>query len=520
MSNKPIVMQIVRQVMLLMEQGFSQRAIARETKISRTTIIEYMNRLNSNGQNLSALLNLDDAELALIIYPDPEKHIPDTRKEDFMIRLDYLIPELKRTGVTRLLLWEEYKKEYPKGYGYSKFCDLLEQQNKVKNATMHFSYVPAQMMLIDFAGDMLSYIDNQTGEVISCPVLVCVLPYSGFSYVVALPNATIPQLIKGLNQCLAFFKGVPLSVKCDNMKQMVTKSCRYEPVFTEAIQQWALHYQITLLAARVRKPKDKALVENEVKLTYQRIFAPLRNQEFFSLEQLNEAILKQLVIHHRRAYQRKDYSRQDCFNAEEQSLLKSLPEDYYELIHSVSAKVQKNYHITLGENWHHYSVPFSYIGKTVQVNYNTDTVEIYFQYQRIALHKRSYKKHGYTTVKEHMPEGHKRYFEQKGWDGVYFLGEAQKIGGNTYQYFELVLQGKHFTEQTYNACLGLLRLGKTYSPLRLEAACKRALTGRTYTYRTIDNILKNNLDFEQLPSQTDLFSIPQHDNLRGPEAYH
>jgi transposase len=118
-----------------------------------------------------------------------------------------------------------------------------------------------------------------------------------------------------------------------------------------------------------------------------------------------------------------------------------------------------------------------------------------------------------------MPEGHQRHFEQKGWDAAYFLGEAQKIGDCTHQYIGLVLLGKHFTEQTYNACLGLLRLGKAHTAPRLEAACKRALTGRTYTYRTIDNILKNNLDAEPGPGPAGLFSIPPHDNIRGPEAY-
>ena len=519
MSNKTLAMQIVRQLMLLIEQGFSQRAISRELKISRTTVKQYIARLNNYGQKLPILLNLDDASLAQIIYPERKKDVPDARKEDFSLRTDYLIPELKRTGVTRQLLWEEYKKEYPDGYGYSKFCGLLEQEHKIKNASMHFSYVPGQMMMIDFAGDMISYIDRESGELISCPVLVCVLPYSGYSYVVALANATIPQLIKGLNQCLDFFTGVPLSIKCDNMKQMVTKSCRYEPVFTEAIQQWAMHYQISLLAARVRKPKDKALVENEVKLSYQRIYAPLRDLEFFSIEELNAAILKQLAIHHKRPYQRKDYCRLDCFTSEEQPVLKVLPEEHYQLSHSVKAKVQKNYHITLGEDWHHYSVPFSYIGKTVQAVYDADNVEIYCLHQRITLHKRNYRKHGYTTVKEHMPEGHQRYFEQKGWDATYFLGEAKKIGDCTHQYIGLVLQGKHFTEQTYNACLGLLRLGKTHTATRLEAACKRALTGRAYTYKTIDNILKNNLDAEPGSAPADLFSLPSHDNIRGAEAY-
>ena len=303
------------------------------------------------------------------------------------------------------------------------------------------------------------------------------------------------------------------------MKQIVIKSCRYEPIFTDMMQQWALHNNIVLLAARVHKPKDKAPVENEVKLTYQRIYAPLRDKLFFSLEELNQSIREQLAEHHRLSFQKKTYSRYDCFANEEKPLLQPLPLNSYVIKHSAEAKVQKNYHITLGEDWNHYSVPFSYIGKTVHAIYDTDIVEIYYQHQRIAIHKRSYKKHGYTTLQEHMPEGHQRYFEQRGWNADYFLSQAQKIGPYTHQYIKGMLQGRRFTEQSYNGCLGILRLAKAYTASRLEAACKRALNGNSYSYKIVSNILSNNLDQLQGPEQPTLFTISEHDNLRGPEAY-
>jgi hypothetical protein len=118
-----------------------------------------------------------------------------------------------------------------------------------------------------------------------------------------------------------------------------------------------------------------------------------------------------------------------------------------------------------------------------------------------------------------MPEGHQSYFEQRGWTADYFLSQAEKIGPYTHQYIKGMLQGKRFTEQTYNGCLGILRLGKTYTALRLEAACKRALKGNAYTYKIVSNILSNNLDQLQTPDQSSLFSMPEHDNLRGAQAY-
>ena len=518
MPNHLLQMQLIRRIIQLLQRGYPERSISRELRISRTTIRRYTERFRKQKLSYSELLALDDELLSAIVYPPAPVAIVDPRKKIFDNLASYFSTELKRTGVTRLLLWEEYRRDYPDGYEYSRFCDMLKEHMMVKNADMHFDHKPGEVVMVDFAGDKLSYISKETGEVIECQVLVCVLPYSGFSYAIALPNATIPQVVKGLNACLRYFSGAPLSLKTDNMKQVVSKSCRYEPVFTEAIEQWALHYNITLLAARIRKPKDKPHVENEVKLTYQRIYAPLRNEVFYSLEELNTGIEKQRQVHHAKPFQKRDYNRQQLFTTEEQPMLQTLPEEVYQLRHHVEAKVQKNYHITLGEDWHHYSVPFRFIGKQVKAVYDTDTVEIYCQHQRIALHRRSYRKHAYTTAREHMPEGHMRYFEQRGWDAAYFLVQAEQAGPSTREYIRHVLEGKRFTEQTFNACRGILRLGNTYTTSRLEAACRRALKGNSYTYRILHNILLNNLDLQD-ETDAEIFSIPTHHNVRGPKAY-
>jgi transposase len=375
------------------------------------------------------------------------------------------------------------------------------------------------MVMADFAGDKMSYVDPVTGEMVECPVLVCVLPFSKYTFSIALPDATIPQLMKGLNGCMAYFGGVPSSFKTDNMKQVVTKSCRYEPLFTEAIQQWGLHYNIAILATRVAKPKDKAAVENEVKIAYQRIYAPLRNEIFHSLTQLNQAVRKQLTLHNEKLFQLKDHSRIQQFIKEEAPLLQPLPPEGFVVKHRTYAKVQKNYHITLGENYHHYSVPYQYIGKQVSAVYDTDIVEVYYLHQRIALHIRSYKKHGFSTESGHMPAGHQHYYEQQGWTPIYFLGQAARIGESARLYMDEVLKSKSFTEQTYNACKGILRLHNQYGTTRVEAACARALQGNIFNYRTIQNILLTNQDLLDIEHPDDLFRVPEHSNVRGPEAY-
>ena len=508
----------VRLIIHYLQRGLSDRKISKELGLSRNTVKLYTDRIESCSYSLEQLQRLNDTALSEVVYTSVQKLAKDPRRANFTEQIPDWLNELKRTGVTRRLLWEEYKKAFADGYEYPQFCELLAREQKLNSATMHFEYQPGDLLLVDFAGDMLSYVDKQSGEIISCPVLVCVLPFSGYSFAAALPNATLPQVVKALNQCLAFFGGAPLNFKSDNMKQIVQKSCRYEPVFTEMIEQWALHNSLTLLASRVRKPKDKAPVESEVKLTYQRIYAPMRNNVVFSLSELNEAILAQLSSHHERTIQKKEANRFTRFMEQERPYLQALPPEPYLMRHSASYKVQKNYHVILGEDWHQYSVPFAYIGKQVMVTYDTDTVEIFCQHNRIALHPRSYKRHGYTTITEHMPQGHQLYQEQKGWDAEYFLSQAEKVGSSTTLYIQAMLSSKRFTEQTYNACLGLLRLSRSYGSERMEAACSRALKGRTYNYRTIHNILSASLDKLQDPPP-DLFSLPSHDNLRGPNAF-
>ena len=510
----------IRRILQLLAQGQSKRKISRILHASRHTIDDYALKIEQTGLILSELSKLSDAALASLLYSANSDSLPDERFDDLKERLDYFQKELSRPGVTKLRLWEEYRMEVPDGYGYSQFCEHLALHHRKSAATMHFDHKPGERLQVDFAGKPLSYVDQSTGEVISCPVLVCVLPFSGYAYVEALQSAGQENLFAAMGRCLSYLGGVTLNVLSDNMKQFVHKSNRYEPVFSEVCEQWALHYNTTLSAARVGKPKDKPTVENTVHLSYLRVYAPLRNETFYSLKDLNLGILKSLDKHHRTLFQKRSYNRLDRFIQEEKPLLHALPDEPFILKHTAMAKVQKNYHVILGEDWHQYSVPDQYIGKQTKIIYDADEVEIYLGLQRIAAHKRDYRRHGYTTLAEHMPEKHKKYQETKGWDAAFFLRKGKELGECSFEIMGRILESRTFTEQAYNACIGLLRLSDTYGKDRLENACKRAIGAPRVSYRLIDNILSNNLD-KQVEDQTELFSIiPDHENLRGPQAYH
>lgn len=506
----------IKRVLQLLQSGKSHRQIAKEVNISRNTVKDYSLKFIRSKLPNSALLGLDDQELADLLFAPKETPPKDERYNRLAPDVPFYLKELNRTGVTRLLLWKEYCEKDNDPYCYQQFCYHLNTHRKIDSATMHLEHAPGERGEIDFAGKRLSYIDRQTGEVVSCPVFVGVLPYSGYTFVAALRDASNAHLIPALDDCIEAFGGVPLHMVTDNMKQTVKSANRYEPTFTEVIQQWSVHYNTTFLAARVAKPKDKPTVEKAVDLAYKRVYAPLRNQTFHSLEELNDAIKKLVAAHNRTLLQKRDYSRYDLLIKERESL-KSLPGRRFELKYSVSAKVQRNYHVTLGQDWHHYSVPFQSIGRKVKIIYDSDVVEIYDGLNRIASHKRNYQKHGYSTMEYHMPEKHASYLQSRGWNEEYFFSKADAVGQNFKTVITRIINSKRFTEQTYNACLGLLRLKDKYGKERLEAASEHALRGSSITYRSISEILSNGKD-QQL-FLLDPVSLPDHENVRGSTYY-
>lgn len=520
MANKPKGMLQIRRLLQLLSDGASKREASRQSGISRNTIDSYEVLFKQSGNKYSDLLSLSDTELALVVYPGKTTREPDPRKKFFDDHVDYYIKELSRTGVTRELLWQEYLQAEPEGYRYSQFCELLSKQIRKSKPVYHNTYIAGNLLEIDFAGSKMSYIDRPTGEIIECPVLVCTMAYSSYSYIEPLSSSRMGQLIPALNRAMMYFGGVPKVVLSDNMKQFVTQSNRYEPTFTLLAEQWSVHYNTCLKAARPVKPRDKPSVEKSVHLSYQQINARMRNEIFYSLGGLKTRVLGLLEEFNNRIMVKYAVSRKDQFFNDEKPLLKALPPEPFTLRYRTHAKVKPNYHVILGEDWHQYSVPHQYIGQEVVIVYDDQEVEIFIKtMHRIAVHQRDFRRNGYTTLLEHMPESHIRYKEQRGWTEEDFIFRASRIGEQTKITINHLLASKAFIEQTYDGCLGVLRLADKYGKERLEAACRRANTGSRINYRIIQNILSNNLDKIKTDAQELTLFIPEHENIRGAESY-
>lgn len=521
MANKEKNMHQIQEIFRRKVQGESERSIGRNTGFSRSTVREYLKIISICGyEPIQAILLTEDELLNLILHTRKEiKPLSTNRKEEFNNQVSELTKELSKTGVTRLLLWQEYIKEHPEGYSYTQFCYHFTQQKNIQQASMYFIHQPGECMMIDFAGDLLHYIDIDTGERVACQVLVAILPYSGYMYVQAMHSQKQEDLIDGLNNALYFFGGSPRNMKMDNMKSGVKKANRYDPDFTDLMNSFASHYGINCTTARVAKPKDKPHVEGGVLTSYRRIYAPLRNRTFHALAELNYAIRAQLELHHQMRFQNKPVTRMELFLEEKESFT-PLPDRSFEKYCTTKAKVQRNYHVQLGEDKHFYSVPFKLIGKTLKLIYTLDTVEIYDNLTRVVFHQRLSRSHGYTTLKEHMPANHVFYSEQRGYDAEYFLNQSKKIGPFTHEFVSRLLHSKDFIEQSYNACLGVHRLAQKTPLDDFERSCERALLYPVVSYRQLDNIIKKGLykvPINNSPPQQ--IKIPLHDNIRGKQEY-
>ena len=517
MAAKAILMEQLKQILRLQRDGFSINAIVRHTGVSWPTIKKYLTRIQNAVIDDADTAGLSNKELSAAVYNNDTTASRGDRYSKLLDHFLYAETELKKTGVTRQLLWIEYKEQYPDGYNYSQYCYHFSEFLKNKEVVMHLEHVAGEQIMVDFAGKKLSYVDTGSGEIIPCQVFIAVLPHSGLIFCQAVHTQNTYDFISCINGMLKFFGGVTQTILCDNLKTAVTRPGRYEPVFTEMCYQLSEHYATTFSATRPYKPRDKAMVERCVRIVYTNIYATLRNQVFSSLKELNHAISQQLQTLNDKRYKGSPYSRRQLYEQYEMTLLKTLPCEPFTPKKSIQSTVQRNYHIQLTEDHRYYSVPYTYAGKKVKVLYDNKTVEIYYDHNRIALHTRSSIARAYTTIAEHMPSNHQVAMNIKGWTKPDMLARASQIGTSTVKAVEHILNSSIYPEQNYKSCHGLLMLQNNFGRDRLEAACGRALHGTRVNYTMIKNILHAGLDrqkviFDDVP-------LPDHDNIRGPEHY-
>lgn len=479
-----------REILRLDSLGFSQRSIAGSVQCSRNTVAEVVRRAKQQQLSWPLPLDLTETNLERLLFPDKAK--ASSRKDpDY----EYVHKELARNGVTLSLLWSEYCEECSASgeipFQYAQYCKGYSRFAKTSKATMHIHRKPGAQMEVDWAGQTASITDSITGENYDAYIFVAVLPSSQYAYVEAFLTQNQESWITAHVNAFSFFDGVATAVIPDNLKTGVEKANWYSPVINKSYHEMAEHYGTAIVPSRVRKPKDKPSVEGTVGVISTWIIASLRNQKYFSVGELNEAISKKLKMFNERPFQKKPGSRYSVFLDEEKETLQPLPTTPYELALWKKAIVQYNYHLDVDKM--HYSVPYEYIKCQVDIRITHKVVEVFYNGLRVCSHPRLYGHPGrYATITQHMPESHQKYME---WNGERFISWAESVGENTVIVIKGILASHKVEQQGYRSCMGILKLADKYSTTRLEAACKRAL-GYTPSpsYKNITSILQTGQD--------------------------
>ena len=503
---------IHRVLRLFFEAGLSIRAIARSIQASPSTVGDYIRRAEVAGLSWPLPDKLDECALEARLFPGAA--VP-TRVERAIPDWAQVHAERRGKNVTLALLWQEYKAEYPEGLQYSQFCERYRAWRQRLDVVMRQTHRAGEKLFVDYAGHSVSVVDPTTGEQRKAQIFVAVLGASSYTFAEATWTQALPDWCASHGRALRFFHGVPELVVPDNLGSAVTRPHRYEPDTHPTYTDLAEHYGFAILPARVRRPRDKAKVEVGVQIVERWILAALRHRIFFSLTELNHAIAERLEWLNARPFRKLPGSRRSAFESIDRPALRPLPAEPYVFAQWKKVRVHIDYHIELER--HYYSVPHTLVGRQLHARYTDHTVELLHRGQRVASHLRSHQPGRHTTVSEHMPEKHRRFAEQ--WSPERFSRWAAKIGPATTALITHVLQARRHPEQSYRSCLGILRLAKTYSDARLEAAAQRALTIGAHSVRSVESILKHRLDEQPLHEAPEPPLPTDHDNLRGPSYF-
>ena len=514
-------MSLIKQVLQLKQRGESNRGIARQLPINKETVNGYMQTIEANGWQIEDLLQTDDPVLEGMFHAGSPAYT-DERMKEFLRLLPYFREQLtnRKLHVTRQLLYDEYHQTHPDGYGKSQFYEHLKQNlvaQKDITTVLSMTYKPGEKLMVDFAGDKLPYIDPETGEIVKAEVFVASMPYSDYIFVYCVPSQRTEDFLFALRMCLEHLGGVPPIVVPDNLKSAVITPDRHEPDLNKALQDMGNHYGFTVLPCDPGEPTQKALVEDAVRITYNRIAAKLRGRDIVGVLALNKAVEEQNVMLNQTRMQKRPYTREERFHAMEKPQLKPLPEQVFEMRYYADLKVQNNCFVELRHDkiTHFYSVPYAYIGRKAKVIFTRSWLKIYVDNQLVATHRRKHE-YGHTYEPEHLASKSRAITERS---AAYYITWAGKQSEDCKAYVTEIFNPRRTSnpeEVYYRICGAIISSYRKYEGHLVDLTCRQCLENRVFTYKKFEAILKNNY-LHQADDEPSLFApVPtDHANMRG-----
>ncbi len=513
MAAERLSMRKVYEIFRLMWMcGLAGREAARACKVSASTVHEYQRRARKAGlKSWQDIQALDEVKLESLLFPPPAG-LPTARP---LPDWNQVHQELHKKGVTRQLLWEEYKARHPEdGLQYSQFCERYQAYRRRLDLSLRQVHRAGEKVFVDYCGQTVPVTDPATGEIQEAQIFVAVLGASNYTFAEATWTQRLPDWTGSHERAFEAFGGTPQIVVPDNLKSGVKRPCRYEPELNPTYRDLAEHYGVAIIPARVRRPKDKAKAEAGVLLVERWILACLRHRQFFSLSELNAAITEQLVRLNDRPFRKLPGSRRSRFEELDRPALQPLPAMRYEYSEWSKARVGPDYHVEV--EGHYYSVPYQLVDQVLDIRRTGSSVECLHRSRRVASHRHNPEVGGVTTIREHMPRSHREYLD---WTPVSLLQWARRSGAHVGLAVESILRSKPHPYQGFHAALGLRSLAKRYGEDRLDAACGRALRLGAVSFTSLESMLKRGLESQPLPDVPESIPALDHDNLRGPDYY-
>src|SRR5581483_10524392 len=443
--------------------GLHQDQIARSCGIAQATVHRYLERARAAGLGWPLPEDCDDERLNELLFPTRQPERPAERATIDFAAVQRQMQTHKH--VTLQLIWEEYREAHPDGYSYSYFCELYEHWSRNQDVTLRQDHKAGEKMFVDWAGDTIPVHDRNSGEVRPASIFVAALGASNYTFAYATPAQDLPNWIDCHVRAFEFYQGAVRLIVPDNPRTGVTRACRYEPDLNRTYYEMAQHYGSAIMPARPRKPRDKAKVESAVAVVERWIVAALRHRKFFSLSELNEAIAELLDRLNSRRFRKREATRASLFAELDRPALQPLPTNRYVLAEWKTVRANIDYHVEVDH--HYYSVLYQLAGQQLAARFTSTTVEVFQGGKRVASHARSSAAYRHTTVSGHMPKSHQAHLE---WTPSRLIHWAESIGVATAAVVRTILENRPHPEMGYRACLGIIRLAKTYSQERLEAA--------------------------------------------------
>ncbi len=507
MPQQRMDIRMIKDILRLKHQGgLSHERIARSLAISKGVVAKYLGLAGAAGLDCTAIDELDEAAL--------ERRLLGRGGDDDLVEPDYahVHVELRRKGVTLLLLWAEYRaaNEGRRTWAYTQFCGYYKRFAKSLKRSMRQHRRAGEKLFIDYAGPTLALADGSRAQ-----VFVAAMGASSYTFACATTDQSMRSWLGALARALTFYGGCPQLIVPDNPRALVSDACRYEPKLNATVREFARHYNVSFLPARPYSPKDKATAESAVQVVTRWILARLRHTVLADVHAADAAIRQLLPALNERRFQKIDASRASLFATLDAPALSSLPPQHWQWATFKTVRAHIDYHVEI--DWHRYSVPHALVGLELEARITDALVEVLHRGQRVACHARSARRGGFTTLDEHMPAAHRAH---KQWTPQRLIHWGGEVGPSTQAFVTQLLQRFRHPEHGYRSCLGLLSLAKRYGPARLEAACALALGLGAGYYRQVRDILNNGADLvEPAPSEPQ-WVAPEHDNLRGASYFH